>query len=179
MNLVERHPVIEDALDAWDAALASARPAYRGHAYRVFNYARALLGTEARDDALAVASAFHDIGIWTDGTWDYIAPSMARAAEFIASRLPGAPTSLVTDLIANHHRLRRVRGGTDPDVAEAFRRADLADVSLGIVRSGIPAELVKDAAAAFPYAGFHAGLIRAATPWIIRHPWNPFPMMRW
>jgi L-aminopeptidase/D-esterase-like protein len=145
----------------------------------VFNYARRLLGSDARDDALAVASAFHDIGIWTDGTWDYLPPSIARATEYIEAHLPQAPAALVADIIDNHHRLTRVRGRDEADVVEAFRSADLADVSFGILRAGLDAQLVKDLAAAFPYAGFHAGLVRAAVPWIMRHPWKPLPMLRW
>ncbi len=40
MEILTQHPIIEETLDEWDAALGSARRAYRGHTYRVFNIAR-------------------------------------------------------------------------------------------------------------------------------------------
>lgn len=178
MKLVERHPVIEEALDAWAPSLGAARVAYGGHAHRVFNLARRLLGSARRDDELAVASAFHDIGIWSDRTFDYLAPSVARALDHVRDHAPGLSARLITDAIENHHRLRRVRTGPDADVVEAFRRADLVDVSRGWIRGGVDRGFVREVVAAFPYAGFHRLLVRTALSWFVRHPLRPLPMVR-
>src|SRR5262245_52978882 len=134
VSLVHRHSLLDDALDEWAPALGSARLAYRGHAYRVYNFARRILGSERRDEELAIASAFHDIGIWSDGTFDYLAPSAARARDYMRDHNPELPFEVVTDAIENHHVLRRVRSGPHADVVEAFRLADLVDVSRGILR---------------------------------------------
>jgi hypothetical protein len=85
--ILDRHPRVEEVLDAFAAALASDRTAYRGHVYRVFHFCRALGGVGAtRDDAIALAAAFHDLGIWSDGTVDYLPPSVRRLREHLAER---------------------------------------------------------------------------------------------
>ena len=159
MQLVERHTLIEEALDAWRAPLGGARAAYSGHVYRVFNFARFFHGAADGDDELALTSAFHDLGIWSDRTFDYLAPSIARASEY--ARAKGLPISieLIAEAIDNHHSLRSVRGGPRPCLVEAFRRADLADLSGGLLRSGLDSGFFREVVATFPRAGFHGCLL--------------------
>lgn len=166
---------MEEILDAHREALGAVLGAYRGHVYRVLNYARAYLGHDRSDDVLAVASAFHDLGIWTDRTFDYLPPSVARAREHVRSKVPGVSEALVVDAIDRHHVLARTSG---PEETEAFRKADRVDVSLGLVRSGLDIGLVRELVAAFPYAGFHGVLVRTALGWFVRHPLRPLPMLR-
>lgn len=177
-SLIERHPVIEDVLDEWSAALGQARQGYGGHAYRVYNIARRLVGSARRDDELAVASAFHDLGIWSDGTFDYLEPSIARAQQYLERNPAGMPADLIAEVIVNHHRLRRIRVGIDVELAEAFRRADLVDVSRGFYRAGLDRGYLRELVSEFPYAGFHGRLFRTACSWFIRHPLRPLPMLR-
>jgi hypothetical protein len=40
--IAERHPRVEEVLDAFASELGRDRAAYRGHVYRVFNLCRAL-----------------------------------------------------------------------------------------------------------------------------------------
>lgn len=42
-----------------------------------------------------------------------------------------------------------------------------------------PASYVREVKAAFPNNGFHKCLARVATRWIIRHPLNPVPIIKW
>ena len=35
-------------------------------------------------EKIAVATAFHDLGIWTDGTFDYLQPSVRLASAYLA-----------------------------------------------------------------------------------------------
>ena len=134
MQPIERHPLVEEVLGFWQEALGTERAAYRGHVYRVLNYARALVGSGKHDDALAVASAFHDLGIWSDRTFDYLLPSIQRGETFRRVRTPSLSADLLARMIDQHHRLRRVVEGPEPEVVEAFRRADLVDVSRGVLR---------------------------------------------
>lgn len=47
--------------------------AYRNHTYRVANLCVALSRTNAEQlEKIAMATAFHDLGIWTDHTFDYL-----------------------------------------------------------------------------------------------------------
>ena len=178
MQLIERHPLVEEVLGAWQEALGTERLAYRGHVYRVLNYARRLVGSGRHDDALAVASAFHDLGIWSDRTFDYLPPSIQRGETFRRIRTPSLPADLLARMIGQHHRLRRVIEGPEPELVEAFRRADLVDVSCGALRAGLPRELVRELAPRFPYAGFHGFLVRTGLRWAVRHPLRPLPMVR-
>ena len=176
MDLVTRHDVIEDVFALWP--LGAARAAYSGHAYRVLNSARRILGTTREDELLAVASAFHDIGIWTDGTFDYLPPSIVHARAFVEERLPHLSSDTVRDIIANHHVLRRIHAGTGAPTIECFRLADRVDVSRGLLGAGLDAGFRREVTRAFPYAGFHAVLLRTALGWMLRHPLRPLPMLR-
>lgn len=131
--LLTHHALIDDVLAVWRDALGRDADAYRGHVYRVFNFARALARDPLRDDAIAVAATFHDLGIWSDMTFDYLAPSARLADDYLASRRPELDRGEVARMIALHHKLTRcpVDAGA---LAEAFRRADLIDLSLGAVR---------------------------------------------
>jgi hypothetical protein len=177
MRIVLQQPVIDDVMDAFSPALGSARRAYAGHAYRVYNIACALLETERHVDALAIASAFHDLGIWSDDTFDYLPPSIARARDYLRDRGADADADLVVELIQHHHRLRRVRDGLEPALVEAFRVADLVDVTAGLYRAGLPRSFLRELDAAFPNAGFQRVLLRAAGSWCRRHPLRPLPML--
>jgi hypothetical protein len=173
--IVEREALLDEALAAWAPALGSAHAAYRGHVYRVYNFSRRLLGTARADRELAVTSAFHDLGIWTDRTFDYLAPSAERAREHLAARGLDVSPTVVADAIANHHVLRSLRGG---GVSEALRRADLVDLSLGWFRLGLDRGFVRDVRSAFPNQGFHRILLRTAAAWAFTHPLRPLPMLR-
>jgi hypothetical protein len=178
MNLVDRHNIIEDGLASWSAALGKAQEAYRGHVYRVFNCARHIFGSDDANDLFAAASVFHDLGIWSDGTFDYLGPSIARAAAFCHERAPHLDGNTVANIIENHHRLRRYVNAPDAPLVEAFRRADLVDLTGGWIRAGIPDAFLRQLRTAFPYGGFHAILVRTALGWMLRHPLRPLPMLR-
>jgi hypothetical protein len=181
MEIVYRQAVIDEVLGARRDALGGDLAAYRGHVYRVFNFARNIAGSPAHDDAIAVAAVFHDLGIWSDGTFDYLAPSARRAADHLAGA-PGAHGAIdaqeVERMILLHHKLTRC-APEDGALAEAFREADLVDLSLGAARFGLPRAFVRETREAFPNAGFHRCLVRVSTRWIARHPTRPMPMMRW
>lgn len=176
-EIVDQHPVIAEILDARRGILGPARVPYEGHVYRVFNFCRALHAGRGADDAIAAASAFHDLGVFPDGNLDYLAPSIAMMREWAEASgrtALDAETALMIDM---HHKLSRYRGKHEA-IVEAFRRADLVDVALGLVRFGLNAEFVREVQSRFPNAGFHGTLVRVIGRWIVRHPTNPLPVFR-
>jgi hypothetical protein len=175
--VIERHPLVDAVLQTWSAALGADLPAYRGHVYRVLNFCQAL-APDVDDEQRAVAAAFHDLGIWSDGTFDYLAPSAARAISYLETTGRERGTDAVARAIMLHHKLTPYRGEGDADLIEAFRRADLIDVSLGLVRFGLPRAYVRRLRATFPNCGFHAKLGRLIARQLVRHPLRPLPMMR-
>jgi hypothetical protein len=172
-DIVTAHPIVEAVLDRHRDALGGDRSAYGNYVYRCLSYHQLLLGFSITDVA-ALAWATHDLGIWTAGTFDYMAPSSVLAAAY-AGEFGIADTGQLRVLVTEHHRLRRV----DDRVTETFRQADLIDVSRGVLRHGIGRSAIRAAVDKLPYNGFHAFLARGLTGYAARHPLRPLPMMRW
>jgi hypothetical protein len=80
-------------------------------------------------------------------------------------------------MVELHHKLTPCRGADDA-LVEAFRRADLVDLSFGFVRFGLPRAWVAEVQAAFPAAGFHLRVVQLVGGHALRHPLRPLPMMR-
>jgi hypothetical protein len=169
---------IESILERFSTQLGRDRAAYTNHVLRVANFFAALGGVEACPDQVLVAAAFHDLGIWTAGTFDYLGPSVEVARAHLDRAGLGHLGDEVEAIIVQHHRLRTYRGPFQSTV-EAFRRADLVDVSLGAVRFGLGRGFVGSVRAALPNEGFHRRLVALTLRQTARQPWRPLPMMRW
>jgi hypothetical protein len=169
--------VVDEVLAPHAAALGRDLAGYRNHALRVLRFALAL-APAADVETLQVAAAFHDLGIWTDRTFDYLAPSRRLARDWLAARGRDALAPAVEAVIEQHHRLRPYRG-PHAEVVEPFRRADLVDVSLGTLRAGLDRAFVRTVRAELPNAGFHACLVRLTGRQLLRTPLRPLPMLRW
>lgn len=128
-------------------------------------------------EKVAIATAFHDLGIWTAGTLDYLPPSMELARAYLSKASRVEWVEEIDEMILWHHKLTPRRASRSR-LAEPFRRADLADFSMGALRSGLPRSLVRERHAAFPDAGFHARLVKLVCARVVRHPLSPLPMMR-
>jgi hypothetical protein len=179
VKLVDRHPLIEEILDASRARLGDAFLGYRGHVYRTFNFCRYLSAESPdRDDKIAIAAAFHDLTAFPDGDLDYLESSAAAAKEHLeaSGRRDWIPEIELTILL--HHKIRSYRDA-HAELVEPFRRADWIEVSYGALRFGVPAALVAEARATFPMAGLYTTVLRAMGSWAIRHPTNPAPILRW
>ncbi len=176
--LLDRSPLVEETLDAFRGAIAGDLPAYRGHVYRVINFCRALApGVPDGDDKIALAAAFHDLGLWSDHTVDYLPPSARRLRAYLERDGRLAWSAELERMVVWHHKLTPYRG-EDAVLVEAFRQADLVDLSLGWVGCGLPAAFVREVQAAFPTAGFHRRIVQLVGSWALTHPLRPFPMMR-
>jgi hypothetical protein len=172
-DIVTAHPIVDAVLDRHRDALGGDRSAYGNHVYRCITYHQLLLGFSIPDVA-ALAWATHDLGIWTAGTLDYLAPSADLAAAY-AGEFGIDDIDQLRALVTEHHRLRPV----EDRVTETFRQADLIDVSHGVLRHGIGRSTIRAAVDALPYNGFHAFLAKGLTGYAVRHPLRPLPMMRW
>ncbi|MDY6999368.1 MAG: HD family phosphohydrolase [Actinomycetota bacterium] len=137
--------------------------AYRSHVYRVINFARALSADGPdRDDKLAIAAAFHDIAVFD--TLDYLVPSIEAQDDWLARTGRRSWSDELALVVAEHHRLTRYPA-TRPHAAlvEAVRRADLIDVSQGLIRFGLPKDYVSDVRACFDAATFFRRVIPMGT----------------
>jgi len=182
--LETRIALLDEVLSAHTAALGADFEGYRNHAYRVANFcfaltsiATATAGDPERVTKIALAAAFHDLGIWTDNTFDYLPPSIRLANAYLAGtgRSEWAPE--ITEMILQHHKLTPFRGGRCA-LVEPFRRADLIDVSRGLVSFDLPRPFLREVFAHWPDAGFHARLVRLFLRRLRQHPWDPLPMVK-
>lgn len=177
--MITSHPLLDAALNEWADAIGPHFTAYRNHCYYVLNVVNTLAQPSADElDQVAIAVAFHDLGIWSDKTLDYLDPSADRAKAYLAAKGREADFPAVEAMIQGHHKLTRCKG-EHARLAEAFRRADWNFVSLGSMPMGVPRALRRELLAQFPNAGFHNMLLKLGGAEFLRRPWKPLPMMRW
>jgi hypothetical protein len=179
MEVCAGFPFVDEVIEGFARALGRDRVAYRNHVTRVLNFYRVIAGGDGElPRQVLVAAAFHDLGIWTARTFDYLAPSVSLAREYLAGAGLDALAPEVEAIVVWHHKLTPYRGEHAATV-EAFRRADLVDVSLGALRSGVPRPFVRAVRAALPNAGFHRRLAALTARQLRRAPLRPLPVMRW
>jgi len=169
-------PPIEDLLNDHTTALGDDFDGYRNHVYRIVNLCVAIVGPHDLEK-IAVAAVFHDLGIWTNRTFDYIPPSIALAHDYLHARAREDWTAEIEGMIADHHKITRSMA-TPESLSEAFRRADWIDVTRGLRTFGIPRRFVARLYATWPDAGFHWRLVTLTLEWFTRHPLRPLPMVK-
>jgi len=184
-TLETRLALLDEVLSTHAEALSTDFEGYRNHAYRVANFCLALTSTSpamgATDDAervtkIVCASAFHDLGIWTDETFDYLEPSNRLATAYLAETGRSGWAAEISETILWHHKLTPYRGRCE--LVEPFRRADLIDVSHGLASFGLRRAFLREVFAHWPDARFHERLVRLFLGRLLRYPWNPLPMVR-
>jgi hypothetical protein len=173
--LLTRVATIDDVLNDHATALRDDYAGYRNHVYRVVNLCVAIAGRNELEK-MAVAAVFHDLGIWTNRTFDYIAPSIALAHEYLVTRAREDWIDEIEGMIADHHK---ITSEADPaSLVEVFRRADWIDVTGGLRRFSIPRSFVARLFATWPDAGFHWRLVTLTLNRFRSHPLTPLPMVR-
>jgi hypothetical protein len=178
--------LLDELLEKHHRIIGADYTAYRNHCLRVYNLAvlisqrRAPLDEGAaakRNELFQIATAFHDIGLWTDNMVAYLAPSERRAAAWLSAQGRQRDIELVTALIEEHHKMTTYSG---PAVVNDFVQADWNDVMLGLVTFGnVTREEIKGLQATFPNAGFHARLCLFGFEQMRNDPLNPLPMFKW
>ena len=170
--------VLDRVLDDYTAELGGDFVGYRNHAYRVANLCFALSsGNPERLEKIAIAAAFHDIGIWANRTFDYLPPSIRLATAYLENSGRAEWVSEIAEIILQHHKLSTYRGNL-AWLVEPFRRADLVDVSRGLFRFGLPRDFVGELYREWPGAGLHRRLVRLELTRLRTSPLNPLPMVR-
>ena len=128
-------------------------------------------------EEIAIAGCFHDIGIWSKSTLDYLEPSIELVRAYLHEVDKDEWFEEVKLMIDFHHKITPFRSN-EYLLVELFRKADWIDVtkskrSFGLSRSEINAVINK-----FPNYGFHELLIKLTKRRIKRNFLNPLPMVR-
>ena len=177
--LLTEIPTLDSILAAHAAEIGVDLTPYRNHTYRVANLCLAQADRHADAvEKVAIAVAFHDLGIWTDHTFDYLEPSVRLATTYLADAGLGAWTPEISAMIREHHKITAYRANPGW-LVEPFRRADWIDVTLGALTFGTPRTFLRELQAAWPDAGFHKLLVRLELGHLLKHPLNPLPVLHW
>lgn len=172
-------PLVDEILDQWKGTIGDDFVGYKNHVYRMIHFCLYLKEcTDEEKEKIYIAGAFHDIGIWTNNTVDYLPPSVELAQNYLQKNNKEEWSEEITLIIDLHHKLRKCDIPEYP-LVELFRQGDLVDFSLGMASCGVPKSFINDVKSAFPNAGFHKMLLKIATIWFFKHPLNPAPMMKW
>jgi hypothetical protein len=175
-DLIYHNEIVDSILNTHSSALGSDHEQYRNHVYRVLNFALPLVDDAKENETMMIAAAFHDLGIWTNRTFDYLQPSVNLAKRYSADhQLSRETDEAIESIILNHHKIFRFRG---PALTEIFRQADLVDLSLGLIRCGRSRDDIRRVRKVFPNKGFHRNLTRLFLKNLFRTPWKPLPMYR-
>ena len=177
MEIIRHHQLLDIILEQHKTYLKDDFKAYRNHCYRVLNFYAAFVARNPDNlNKGAVAVAFHDLGIWTDGTLDYLPPSISRAKAYLVEIQHSYWQEDVTLMIDNHHKIRPYHPNA---LVEGFRKADWLDVSLGVIPFGLNREFIRTIQHEYPDAGFHLRLIQLSLANTLKHPLRPLPIFRW
>jgi hypothetical protein len=170
-------PATEHLLSPFQTLIDKDFGRYSNHVNRVFLNCLLLDGNVLNHEKYAIAAAFHDIGIWTNQTFDYIDPSVLQAKIYLESVGKSEWADEISQMIIWHHKMTAYRGPFEETV-EVFRKADWIDVSLGLLSFDAHKNEISNNRQQFPNLGFHLFLVEQASKNFLRHPLNPLPMFR-
>ena len=166
--------MIESILREYRSTLKGAYDGYMNHALRV-NAITQHLCKGANKAEIEIASAFHDLGVWIYDTMDYLDPSVTCALNYVEKEGIKVDKNLIADLIFYHHQLRPYKKN---ETVESFRKADLIDLSNGLVKCGFPKEAYQKLIVSYPRHGFTKYIAKKALMHAVTHPMHPLPMIR-
>jgi hypothetical protein len=150
---------------------------YVNHTKRMLLYALELEKLKYEQiEKFIIAASFHDLGIWTENSFDYLKPSIELARYYLQEHDKMVYEDDVIQMIDEHHKQTPIKNN---DLAELFRKADLIDVSWGLISFGIDAKKIQEIKKAFPNNGFHKTLIKWAWRQFKKEPYRPMPMLKW
>ena len=173
--LQKSNPTIAQILVKFKKELGQDYTPYLNHAKRVYEYALVLL-LQKEGKKLGIASAFHDLDIWVSHKLDYLDGSANMARDYIKQKNLDLLPDEIAFIINNHHKFRRIKGNVE---AEAFRKADLVDLTSGLIHYNIPISIISETEHRFPRLGFTSLITKKVVRWAITHPFRPFPMLKW
>lgn len=176
MEAILKNNTIDSILDTFRSELGKNYEPYRNHVYRVYNFSAMQVRSSESLEKLAIAAAFHDIGIWTNNTLDYLQPSALLAREYCTRQnLSFSQSTEIEIMIQNHHKLSKVKIS---ELAEIFRESDLIDLSFGLFSKGRSKNDIRLIKALLPNKGFHVFLIKLFFRNLVTHPFRPFPIFK-
>ena len=169
--------IIEDLLGKFQPIIGNDFRLYRNHVYRVYLNCLIIDAKSGNEPKYAIASVFHDIGIWTDHTFDYLDPSIKQAKLYLMGINKQEWIEEISAMIYWHHKISSYKG-KDQAIVENFRKADWIDVCFGLKTYGVDKNKIRQNIKAIPTAGFHFFLLKKTFRQFLKQPWRPLPMFK-
>jgi hypothetical protein len=171
--------MVDALVDSWLPVIGHDFAGYRNHCRRVYLFCCSLAKAEGESrQKIAIAAAYHDLGIWTDRTFVYLEPSKRLARAYLASTGKPEWADEIEAMIEEHHKVTPWTRNSGW-LVESFRQADWIDVTLGAMTFGLDRRYILEIRRRFSHAGFHPTLVRLSIERIKKHPKDPLPMMKW
>jgi hypothetical protein len=174
---METNYLIEQILQYYKEYLQKDFEKYRNHVYRVYLLCTTLDTNPGNKDKYVIASVFHDLGIWTNKTFDYLEPSISLANDYLSNQNKSEWQKEICLMIDMHHKMTHYSGEFE-DTVEIFRKADWIDVSKGFIKFGLDNVKIRKITQQFPTKGFHRFLVKQTFINFLSHPFNPLPMFK-
>jgi hypothetical protein len=108
--MVHLNTTIESLLQNFKPLIDRDYDKYRNHVYRVFLNCLLIDKEKDNEEKYAIASVFHDIGIWTNKTIDYLSPSIQQAKTYLLNAGKQDWTDEIILMIYWHHKTSRYKG---------------------------------------------------------------------
>jgi len=170
--------IIDTILNEYRSQLKNDFQAYRNHAVRIYSYCTAIDRNCHELEKYAIASAFHDLGIWVNDTFDYIDPSIALAENYLKMEGKESLIAEVCLLINWHHKIKPYHGSFS-DSVEVFRKSDLIDLTSGFIQFGITKRYIREQIRNVPVLGFRKLLLKVFLKNLRKMPLRHLPMLKW
>jgi hypothetical protein len=168
---------IEYILDQFKEQIGKDYERYKNHVYRVFSNCLMMDTDPVNEEKYAIAAAFHDLGIWTNQTFDYLGPSENQARLYLTEKGKQEWIEEIAAMIHFHHKISRYHGRFEKTVA-TFRKADWIDVSLGLITFGNDRRAIDKTRNDHPNLGFHSFLLKETSKNFLKNPFKPLPMFK-
>lgn len=167
--------LITEILSEYKSILGADFDSYHHHCQRVYIYSKTLLLVR-ENKKLAIAAAFHDLDIWTGQTMNYLNGSSEMCLRYLLENKLFFLPDEMKHIIEHHHQLTAIKGNIE---AESFRKADLIDLSAGLIRYNLPKSFIQNIEEEFPRLEFSKMILRKVVRYGVKHPTKPFPMIKW
>lgn len=178
MMIEEKLQLVDEILGNWKTVIGENYEGYKNHVYRMIHFCFAIKDCNIEErQKVIIAACFHDLGLFTENTVDYLPPSIMLAKKYLVEKNLTDWTEEIELMIDMHHKITAYKDSRYP-LVEFFRQGDLVDFSLGFVKFTVSPDYVDLVKSKFPNAGFHKMLLKITLKWIVKHPLNPAPIMK-
>ncbi|MCK5360003.1 MAG: hypothetical protein KAJ95_05220 [Gammaproteobacteria bacterium] len=125
MRIEKQIPLLEEILGEWKEVIGEDYEGYKNHVYRMLHFCFYLhKATEEEKHKLIIAACFHDLGLWSDHTVDYLPPSIILAKAYLQQNKLEHWSAEIELIIDMHHKVTTYKNNDYP-LVDVFRVINL------------------------------------------------------